>query len=42
MSGDVIFFTAPLSGRQVFADTSGKGKNPARPNMLKENDKKEK
>ncbi|CAH1454284.1 unnamed protein product [Lactuca virosa] len=33
---------APLSGRQVFADTSGKGKNPARPNKSKENAKKDK
>ncbi|KAL7582808.1 hypothetical protein Lser_V15G44896 [Lactuca serriola] len=33
---------APLSGRQVFADTSGKGKNPARSNKSKENAKKDK
>lgn len=33
---------APLSGRQVFADTSGKGKNPAKTNKSKENAKKDK
>ncbi|KAL4556290.1 hypothetical protein LXL04_038937 [Taraxacum kok-saghyz] len=34
---------APLSGRQVFADTSGKGKSPAaKPNKSKDNAKKDK
>ncbi|XP_071696485.1 PWWP domain-containing protein 1-like [Rutidosis leptorrhynchoides] len=33
---------APLSGRQVFADTSGKGKSSAKPNKPKENAKKDK
>ncbi|MFS7986584.1 putative PWWP domain-containing protein [Helianthus anomalus] len=33
---------APLSGRQVFADTSGKGKSSAKPNKPKDSAKKEK
>ncbi|KAI3770685.1 hypothetical protein L6452_01826 [Arctium lappa] len=33
---------APLSGRQVFADTSGKGKSSAKPNKLKDHAKKDK
>ncbi|KAK9073386.1 hypothetical protein SSX86_007710 [Deinandra increscens subsp. villosa] len=33
---------APLSGRQVFADTSGKGKSSAKPNKPKDHAKKDK
>ncbi|XP_024966444.1 uncharacterized protein LOC112506549 isoform X2 [Cynara cardunculus var. scolymus] len=33
---------APLSGRQVFADTSGKGKSSAKPNKVKDHAKKDK